>query len=60
MAGDRMTDDVPESQTGRWPWRYRCPENHTSIRMNAQTFWCSTCRESYDKDRLQDLKPVES
>lgn len=47
-------DRVPESQTTSPPWRYRCPEGHVSITMNAHTFWCSTCGESYDKSELVD------
>jgi len=37
------------------PWRYRCPEGHACIRIDATVFQCRSCGRSYDKDRLQDL-----
>lgn len=53
-----MTDDrVPESRTGTYPWRYRCPEGHATIQMNAETFTCRSCSETYPKSELVDLAP---
>lgn len=50
-----MSPDVPEGRTEDNPWRYRCPENHASVTIRTNTFWCSACCQSYSKDELQDL-----
>jgi len=30
------------------PWRYRCPEGHSSVRMGGERVPCRACGESYD------------
>lgn len=37
------------------PWRYRCPEGHAAVELYRSTFRCTTCGQSYSKDRLVDL-----
>lgn len=41
-----------------YPWRYRCPEGHASIRLYRDCYNCRTCRETYPKDELVDLAPT--
>jgi len=38
------------------PWRYRCPHGHAAITLWVSRFRCQTCRTSYSKDVLVDLK----
>jgi transposase-like protein len=38
------------------PWRYRCPEGHSSIDLWVSRFYCHSCGTSYPRDDLQDLK----
>jgi len=37
------------------PWRYRCPDNHASLRLYSNRFRCHTCGRSYPKADLVDL-----
>ncbi|UBF23505.1 winged helix-turn-helix protein [Halorubrum tailed virus 28] len=30
------------------PWRYRCPEGHTSITTRTEGYYCQTCGAYYD------------
>lgn len=38
-----------------YPWRYRCPEGHTSIDLSVTVFWCEQCSVSYPKSELVDV-----
>jgi hypothetical protein len=38
----------------RLPWRFRCPEGHSNLRMKQDGFRCRTCDREYSDDDLVD------
>ena len=41
----------------KYPWRFRCPEDHASLDIGFESYWCDTCHESYDMKTLEDRGP---
>ena len=36
------------------PWRFRCPNGHSSVRIDSTVFQCRSCNDSYPKSELVD------
>lgn len=53
--GVRAMTDRPEHRVSH-PWRYECPEGHRSLKFNVTVVQCQSCKHSYPREEITDLK----